>query len=76
MATALSVLPPATLAELSWPEISLIFFFGLFIAIVLRLVFSRSKRWQQDARIPLDDTKPVDDRTRRSDAQDGAKRHA
>ena len=67
---------PLTLAELSWPEISLIFFLGLFFAIVLRLVFSRSKRWQQDARIPLDDNTPVDDRTRRTDAQDGAKPHA
>lgn len=67
---------PTMLAEFSWPELSLIFFLALFVAIVLRLVFSRSKRWQQDARIPLDDTTPVDDRTRPAAAKDGAKNHA
>ena len=67
---------PTMLAELSWPEISLIFFLGLFIAIVVRLALSRSRRWQQDARIPLDDNTPVDDRSRRGDAKDGANRHA
>lgn len=67
---------PAVLAELSWPELSLVFFLALFIAIVLRLVLSRSKRWQQDALMPLDDNTPVDDRTRRNGAQDGAKPHA
>lgn len=69
-------LVPTVVAELSWPEISLIFFLVLFVAIVLRLVFSRSARWQQDARIPLDDNTPVDDRTRRAGTQDGAKPHA
>lgn len=64
---------PRTLAALSWPELSLVFFIALFAAIVLRLVFSRSTRWQQDARIPLDDTKPVDDRRRPAAANDGAK---
>jgi hypothetical protein len=67
------------LAGLSWPELSLIFFLGLFIAIVVRLVLSRSQRWQRDARMPLDDNTPVDDRTRRTAAdrgQDGANHHA
>jgi hypothetical protein len=67
------------LTGLSWPELSLIFFLGLFIAIVVRLVLSRSQRWQRDARMPLDDNIPVDDRTRRASAdrgQDGANPHA
>lgn len=37
-------------------EISLLFFFVLFLGIVARLVFSRSKRWKEDAQIPLHDT--------------------
>jgi hypothetical protein len=40
---------------MSMPEISLIFFMGLFVVIVVRLVFSRSDRWRKDARIPLDE---------------------
>lgn len=44
-----------TLLGMSMPEISLIFFMGLFLVIVLRLVLSRSDRWQKDARIPLDE---------------------
>jgi hypothetical protein len=42
-------------AGMSWPEISLLFFLTLFIAMVLRLVFSRSARWRSAARIPLDE---------------------
>jgi hypothetical protein len=67
---------PTMLAGFSWPELSLIFFLTLFAAIVLRLVFSRSKRWQQDARIPLDDTTPVDDRTRPAARANGGNDHA
>ncbi|MEY5061417.1 MAG: hypothetical protein RIS45_1338 [Planctomycetota bacterium] len=40
---------------MTMPEISLIFFMTLFVVLVLRLVFSRSERWQKDARIPLDE---------------------
>ena len=75
----MSVLALLALAGLSWPELSLIFFLGLFVAIVVRLVLSRSQRWQRDARMPLDDNTPVDDRTRRAEAgrgQDGANPHA
>jgi hypothetical protein len=41
---------------MSWPELSLIFFMVLFVGIVLRLALSRTKRWEQDARIPLDES--------------------
>ena len=43
------------LLGMSMPELSLIFFMTLFVVLVLRLVFSRSERWQKDARIPLDE---------------------
>ena len=43
------------LLGMSMPELSLIFFMTLFVVLVLRLVFSRSDRWQTDARIPLDE---------------------
>ncbi|MEY4118101.1 MAG: hypothetical protein RLZZ116_1429 [Planctomycetota bacterium] len=43
------------LLGMSMPELSLIFFMTLFVVLVLRLVFSRSDRWQKDARIPLDE---------------------
>lgn len=45
----------ATVLGMSMPEISLIFFMGLFLVIVLRLALSRSDRWKRDARIPLDE---------------------
>ncbi|MFM7133393.1 MAG: hypothetical protein ACKO0W_03660 [Planctomycetota bacterium] len=48
----------AAIAGLSWPEISLLFFLTLFIALVVRLVFSKAARWQSAARIPLDDSAP------------------
>jgi hypothetical protein len=41
-------------------EISLLFFFVLFLGIVARLVFSRSKRWKEDAQIPLHDTVAIE----------------
>lgn len=69
-------LAPAMLGELSWPEISLLFFLALFVALVLRLVLSRSARWKSDARIPLDDEKPVERRRACGDAQKEAKHHA
>ena len=46
---------PSMLA-MSMPEIALIFFMGVFIAIVLRLAMTRSDRWAKDARIPLDES--------------------
>jgi hypothetical protein len=64
---------------MSWPELSLIFFLLLFIGLVIRLVFSRSTRWARDARMPLDDLNPQDDRThgkhRADSARNGAERH-
>jgi hypothetical protein len=40
---------------MSMPEIALIFFMGLFVALVIRLAISRSSHWESRARIPLDD---------------------
>jgi cbb3-type cytochrome oxidase subunit 3 len=40
---------------MSAPELSLLFFFGVFIGMVVWLVLSKSSRWRRDARIPLDD---------------------
>jgi hypothetical protein len=48
---------PQTLA-FSMVEASLLVFMALFLGIVARLFLFRSDRWKQDARIPLDDTKP------------------
>lgn len=50
---------PAILA-MSMPEISLIFFMSMFLLLVLRLVFSRSGRWERDARIPLRESVTTD----------------
>ncbi len=41
--------------SIGFVEFSLIFFMVLFVAIVVRLVFSRAERWRKDARIPLED---------------------
>ncbi len=64
---------------MSWPELSLIFFLALFIGMVVRLVLSRSTRWARNARMPLDDLNPQDDRTRTKQgaerAHDGAENH-
>lgn len=37
------------------PVVSLLFFFGLFIGVLLWLALTRKSRWDADARIPLDD---------------------
>jgi len=44
------------IASITMVEFSLIFFIALFLAIVARLVFSRSQRWKEDAQIPLRET--------------------
>ncbi len=44
------------IAGLSWPEISLLFFLAMFLALVVRLVFSKSSRWRDASRIPLDES--------------------
>lgn len=44
------------IASITMVELSLLFFLVLFLGIVARLVFSRSKRWKEDAQIPLKDT--------------------
>lgn len=49
------------IAGLSMVELSLLFFLVLFLGIVVRLVFSRSTRWKDDARIPLRDTLQADE---------------
>lgn len=59
---------------LSWPELSLVFFLALFVGLVIRLVLSRSKRWERHARIPLDDQNPVDERG--TTAKEGPQHHA
>ncbi|MDZ4830644.1 MAG: cbb3-type cytochrome c oxidase subunit 3 [Phycisphaerae bacterium] len=61
------------LAETSFGAIaSLLIFFAMFIGIVVWiLVAGRSGRWARDARIPLDDDKPV---TPRSTDSQGTKR--
>jgi len=45
---------PSMLA-MSMPELSLLFFMGVFVALVVYLAVSRSKRWERIARIPLED---------------------
>jgi hypothetical protein len=64
---------------MSWPELSLIFFLVLFIGMVVRLILSRSTRWARDARMPLDDLNPQDDRTMNKKgagaARNGAENH-
>jgi len=45
----------AAMLAMSMPEIALIFFMGLFVALVIRLAISRSSHWESRARIPLDD---------------------
>ncbi len=47
------------IVAMSMPELSLIFFMGLFLVLVLRLTLSRTMRWERDARIPLDDSNEV-----------------
>ena len=37
------------------PIVSLLFFLGLFVGVVLWLFLTRKSRWDADARIPLDD---------------------
>jgi hypothetical protein len=64
------------LLGMSWPELSLIFFLALFIGMVVRLVLSRSTRWARDARMPLDDLNPQDDRTRSKPGADAARNGA
>ena len=48
----------AALLAFSMVEASLLVFMALFLGSVARLFLFRSDRWKQDARIPLDDTKP------------------
>ena len=45
---------PSMLA-MSIPELSLLFFMGVFVALVVYLAVSRAKRWERIARIPLED---------------------
>jgi hypothetical protein len=40
---------------MSMPELSLLFFMGVFVALVVYLAVSRAKRWERIARIPLED---------------------
>lgn len=44
---------------LDWPIASMVFFFGFFLAVVLR-VYSKSRRklYEQMAQLPFDDTDP------------------
>lgn len=46
---------PIHIVGLSAPELSLLFFFGVFVGMVVWLVLSKSSRWGRDARIPLDE---------------------
>ena len=48
------------LLAMSMPEISLIFFMGMFVVLVVALVLSRSRRWERIARIPLEE-RPIDE---------------
>ena len=50
-----------SLLAMSMPEISLIFFMGMFVVLVVGLVLSRSQRWARIARIPLEE-RPIDER--------------
>lgn len=52
------------LLAMSMPEISLIFFMGMFVVLVVALVLSRSRRWERIARIPLEE-RPIDGRRER-----------
>lgn len=58
---------------LSMPEISLLFFLGLFIALLAWLFIFRRRGWDAEARMPLEEV-PAD----RDDGNpnDGDQRHA
>lgn len=58
---------PAVLA-MSMPELSLIFFMGMFLLLVLRLVFARPGRWDKEARIPLGESANGDASAERTSA--------
>jgi len=54
------------------PIVSLIFFLGLFLGVVLWLLLGGKARWDADARIPLDDgPDPVTPRVDRSPSRPG-----
>ncbi len=38
-----------------YAEIALIIFFAVFMAVLIRVVFSRSRSWEHAAHLPLDD---------------------
>ena len=38
-----------------YAEIALIIFFAVFMAVLIRVVFSRGRSWERAARLPLDD---------------------
>jgi cbb3-type cytochrome oxidase subunit 3 len=67
---------------MSMPELALLFFFSLFVGLVIWLAFSRSKRWERIARIPLNESvHPSSDESGRASHQDdavndGGSRHA
>lgn len=62
----------ALLAQPAWLDIAfvkeavLVFFVVLFVGIALRLVLSRSRRYERAAQIPLHDDKVVTERKDRS----------
>ena len=65
-ADAIGALPRAlgtttVLADSLWSQLSLIFFFGLFVLICVWLLTTRASYWRANARIPLEDA-PVHDR--------------
>jgi cbb3-type cytochrome oxidase subunit 3 len=53
-----------------YAEIALLIFFAVFMAVLIRVVFSRARNWEHAARLPLDDadhdtrTAPTDVGTR------------
>ena len=66
------------LLAMSMPEISLIFFMGMFVVLVVALVLSRSRRWERIARIPLEE-RPIDEQAQAgtgaaADGREGAGR--
>ena len=38
-----------------YAEIALIIFFAVFMAVLIRVLFSRARNWDHAARLPLDD---------------------
>lgn len=52
---------PAAILGLSMPELSLLFFLGLFIALLAWLFVFRRRGWDAESRIPLEE-RPVEER--------------